>query len=245
MRAFDEAIAADSIDLDRRVRLAELFLEKYNGTDALATLTEVLAINPRHARANLAMAQLRLFDELESPSPLAAEEPRRESGAARSARPRRDPADRPRTVRGSGRGGAPRPDRRFHRAGGAHCAWPRRNTSSTTPPDSARRWPRSTRGSPGPPTPRPRWRTSPRGAGCTVKPCGSRRRGADRDPKSARALSYPRHQCAAHRGDRTRARGARPVVQARPVRSRGPRTRSTCSTRSRTTPRFARRGSSS
>lgn len=69
LRAFDEAIAADSMDLDRRVRLAELFLEKYNATEALATLEEVLAVNPRHARANLAMAQVRLFDELESPSP--------------------------------------------------------------------------------------------------------------------------------------------------------------------------------
>lgn len=69
MRAFDEAIAADSTDLDRRVRLAELFLEKYNATEALKTLEGVLAVNPRHARANLAMAQVRLFDELESPSP--------------------------------------------------------------------------------------------------------------------------------------------------------------------------------
>ena len=69
MRAFDEAIAADSTDLDRRVRLADLFLEKYNATEALKTLEGVLAVNPRHARANLAMAQVRLFDELESPSP--------------------------------------------------------------------------------------------------------------------------------------------------------------------------------
>jgi tetratricopeptide (TPR) repeat protein len=69
MRAFDEAIAADSSDLDRRVRLAELFLEKYNASDALTTLQGVLAINPRHARANFAMAQVRIFDELESPTP--------------------------------------------------------------------------------------------------------------------------------------------------------------------------------
>ena len=68
-RALEEAIAADSMDLDRRVRLAELFLEKYDGTHALAIATGVLGINPRHARANLVMAQVRLFDELESPSP--------------------------------------------------------------------------------------------------------------------------------------------------------------------------------
>lgn len=69
LRAFDEAIAADSTDLDRRVRLAELFVEKFSGTEALEALQAVLAVNPRHARANLAMAQLRVFDELESPSP--------------------------------------------------------------------------------------------------------------------------------------------------------------------------------
>jgi cellulose synthase operon protein C len=68
-RALEEAIAADSIDLERRVRLAELFLEKYDGTNALEIATGVLEINPRHARANLVMAQVRLFDELESPSP--------------------------------------------------------------------------------------------------------------------------------------------------------------------------------
>lgn len=68
-RAFDEAIAADSSDLDRRVRLAELYLEKYDGTNALAIATGVLEVNPRHARANLVMAQVRLFDELESPAP--------------------------------------------------------------------------------------------------------------------------------------------------------------------------------
>jgi cellulose synthase operon protein C len=69
MRAFDEAIAADSTDLDRRVRLAELFVEKFSGTEALEALQSVLAVNPRHARANLAMAHLREFDELESPAP--------------------------------------------------------------------------------------------------------------------------------------------------------------------------------
>lgn len=68
-RAFDEAIAADSMDLDRQVRLAELWLEKFNGTEALETVRQVLEVNPNHARANLVMAQVRLFDELESPSP--------------------------------------------------------------------------------------------------------------------------------------------------------------------------------
>jgi tetratricopeptide (TPR) repeat protein len=61
LRAWDEAIAADTLDLDRRVRLAELFLEKYNGADAQTTLTQVLDVNPRHARALLVMAQARQF----------------------------------------------------------------------------------------------------------------------------------------------------------------------------------------
>jgi tetratricopeptide (TPR) repeat protein len=69
MRAFDEAIAADSNDLDRRVRQGEMFVEKFAGDLALPALQGVLAVNPRHARANLAMAQLRMFDEVESPSP--------------------------------------------------------------------------------------------------------------------------------------------------------------------------------
>ena len=69
MRAFDEAIAADSSDLDRRVRQGEMFVEKFAGDLALPALQGVLAVNPRHARANLAMARLRVLDELESPSP--------------------------------------------------------------------------------------------------------------------------------------------------------------------------------
>jgi len=68
MRAFDEAIAADSSDLDRRVRLANLFLEKFNAPDAYAMVNGVLAENPRHAGALLAMAQIRVFDETGDPS---------------------------------------------------------------------------------------------------------------------------------------------------------------------------------
>ena len=69
MRAFDEAIAADSSDLDRRVRQGEMFVEKFQGDLAISTLQGVLAVNPRHARANLAMARLRVFDDVENPSP--------------------------------------------------------------------------------------------------------------------------------------------------------------------------------
>jgi tetratricopeptide (TPR) repeat protein len=62
LKAFDEAIAADPGNLDARVRLAELFLEKYNGTDAATSLAEALERNPRHPRALLAMARVRDFE---------------------------------------------------------------------------------------------------------------------------------------------------------------------------------------
>jgi tetratricopeptide (TPR) repeat protein len=62
LKAFDDAIGKDSLDLDVRVRLAELFLEKYNSADAKVTLGGVLAVNPRHPEALLAMARVRQFD---------------------------------------------------------------------------------------------------------------------------------------------------------------------------------------
>lgn len=62
LKAFDDAIARDTMDLDARVRLAELFLEKYNSGDAKETLDAVLTLNPRHPEALLAMARVRQFD---------------------------------------------------------------------------------------------------------------------------------------------------------------------------------------
>jgi tetratricopeptide (TPR) repeat protein len=62
LKAFDEAIAADPDNVDARVRLGELFLEKYNGEDATATLEEARQRNPAHPRALLAVARLRDFD---------------------------------------------------------------------------------------------------------------------------------------------------------------------------------------
>ncbi len=62
LKAYDEAIAADSTSLDAKVRLAELFLDKYNSQDAKQTLDEVLKVNPRHPEALLAMARVRQFD---------------------------------------------------------------------------------------------------------------------------------------------------------------------------------------
>ena len=62
LRAYDEAIAADPGALEPRVLLGELFLEKYNGTEADATLKGVLAQNPAHPRALLGTARAMEFN---------------------------------------------------------------------------------------------------------------------------------------------------------------------------------------
>lgn len=62
LRAYDRAIAADPDNLDARVRLAELFLDKYNGADAKRTLAEVLSRNANYVPALVAEARRRDFD---------------------------------------------------------------------------------------------------------------------------------------------------------------------------------------
>lgn len=62
LKAFDQAIAADSTYLQPRVRLGNLFLEKYNSADARTTFAEALAINPRDPQALLGSARVRRFD---------------------------------------------------------------------------------------------------------------------------------------------------------------------------------------
>jgi tetratricopeptide (TPR) repeat protein len=62
LKAFDEAVAADRGNLEPRLRAGELFLEKYNSTDAQETFKEILTINPTHPRALLGMAQVLHFD---------------------------------------------------------------------------------------------------------------------------------------------------------------------------------------
>jgi tetratricopeptide (TPR) repeat protein len=62
LRAYDEAIAADSFNLDPKVAEGDLLLERYNGTDALAAFQGVLARNPREPRALLGLARTRRFD---------------------------------------------------------------------------------------------------------------------------------------------------------------------------------------
>lgn len=62
LKAFDEAIAAGPDLLEARVRLAELFLEKYNAQDAAAAVQEALERNPSHPRALLALARVRALE---------------------------------------------------------------------------------------------------------------------------------------------------------------------------------------
>lgn len=62
LKAYDEAIARDSTNLDTRAELGFLFLEKFNGTDARAMFEGVLAINPRHPRALLGMSRVVAFE---------------------------------------------------------------------------------------------------------------------------------------------------------------------------------------
>lgn len=58
LKAFDESIAADPDNVDARVDLASLFLEKYNRTDAASAAKEALDRNPSHPGALLAMARV-------------------------------------------------------------------------------------------------------------------------------------------------------------------------------------------
>ena len=62
LKAYDQAIAADSSNLDTRTELGFLFLEKFNAVDARATFAAVLATNPTHPRALLGMSRVLSFD---------------------------------------------------------------------------------------------------------------------------------------------------------------------------------------
>jgi tetratricopeptide (TPR) repeat protein len=62
LRAYDAAIAADSGNVDARVELGEMFLEKYNGPDARQMFASVLRENPSQPRALLGMARALVFD---------------------------------------------------------------------------------------------------------------------------------------------------------------------------------------
>jgi tetratricopeptide (TPR) repeat protein len=62
LRAYDRAIASDSGNVEARVSLGDLFLEKHNRPDATATFDAILAINPRHPEALLGKARVGLAD---------------------------------------------------------------------------------------------------------------------------------------------------------------------------------------
>jgi tetratricopeptide (TPR) repeat protein len=62
LKAFDEAAAADPGSHEPKLLLGELFLEKYNSTEAQASFKQVLDLNPQQPRALLGMAQAKDFD---------------------------------------------------------------------------------------------------------------------------------------------------------------------------------------
>ncbi|HEV8195283.1 MAG TPA: tetratricopeptide repeat protein [Gemmatimonadales bacterium] len=61
LRAFDAAVAADSSLVEARIRLGDLFLDKYNAPDARTSYTEALRLSPRQPRALLGMARVLAF----------------------------------------------------------------------------------------------------------------------------------------------------------------------------------------
>ena len=61
LRAYDEAIAADPDNLEAQVAVGDLFLEKYQGSEALEAFQGVLGRNPRHPDALLGLARQRRF----------------------------------------------------------------------------------------------------------------------------------------------------------------------------------------
>jgi tetratricopeptide (TPR) repeat protein len=62
LSAFDKAVAADSTNLEARLRTGDLFLEKYNSPDAKASYEDVLKRSPDHARALLGLARVAEFE---------------------------------------------------------------------------------------------------------------------------------------------------------------------------------------
>lgn len=62
VRVFDEAIASDPNNIDARIALGNLLLEKYNSTEAVLAFREALAIDPEHPGALLGLARSQHFD---------------------------------------------------------------------------------------------------------------------------------------------------------------------------------------
>jgi tetratricopeptide (TPR) repeat protein len=62
VRAYDEAIALDPGDPAPRLYLGRLFLDKYNGPEAVGLISEALQLDPAWAEAHLAEAERLLFE---------------------------------------------------------------------------------------------------------------------------------------------------------------------------------------
>ncbi len=62
LKAFDEAIAADRNNLSAKVRVGDLFVEKYDSFQARESVTAVLGVEEDHPQALLAMARIHHFD---------------------------------------------------------------------------------------------------------------------------------------------------------------------------------------
>lgn len=62
LRAYEEAIVRDPRDLEPRIKIGELLLEKYNSAEAAPAFADVLQLNPSHPRALLGQAQTLRFD---------------------------------------------------------------------------------------------------------------------------------------------------------------------------------------
>jgi len=62
VRAYDEAIAAAPSDPEPRLRLGELFLDKYDATEAAGLIGEALRLDDRWARAHVAEARRLQFE---------------------------------------------------------------------------------------------------------------------------------------------------------------------------------------
>lgn len=62
LKSFDRAIMLDGSNIDAKIAVGELFLEKYNSADAQTAFEEVLAVNPSEPRALLGEAKRRAFD---------------------------------------------------------------------------------------------------------------------------------------------------------------------------------------
>ena len=62
LKSFDRAIMLDATNIDAKIAVGELFLEKYNSADAQTAFEEALASNPSEPRALLGEAKRRIFD---------------------------------------------------------------------------------------------------------------------------------------------------------------------------------------